>query len=94
MTGIQCRTMLSQRPCGSVSCTREECSKPLSTAESVSEGADVPQSLYTLTGLSGRDVERLEQALRMLRSIYTRDSTGYRETSELGSRVSDLKWSE
>lgn len=25
--GVQCRTMLSQRPCGSSQCTREECSR-------------------------------------------------------------------
>lgn len=111
--GVQCRTMLSQRPCGSSQCTREECSRATESAqafmkimdgtkdstnigstgsESVSQSESGTESTYTLTGLSGRDVERLEQALRMLRRTYTRDSAGYRETSELGARVSALTW--
>lgn len=99
--GAQCRTMASQRPCGMHVCTRPECkgSKP-ATKNGSTGSVSVPQSegdtepTYTLTGLSARNVERLEQALRMLRRTYTRDSAGYRETSELGARVSDLKWSE
>lgn len=49
------------------------------------EGDTEPQ--YTLTGLSARDVERIAHALRMLRRIYTRESSMYAEVSELGSRV-------
>lgn len=133
--GVQCRTMLSQRPCGSSQCTREECSGARKSAEvfmsapnmcdacGVSQGSrewceycgldttpgtkngstgseSVPQTegdtepTYTLQGLSARDVERIEQSLRMLRRTFTRDSEGYREISELGARVSDCKWSD
>ena len=99
--GPQCRTMASQRPCGMHVCTRPECqgSKP-ATKNGSTGSVSVPQSegdtepTYTLTGLSARDVERLEHALRMHRRIYTRDNPEWREVSELGARVSDLKWSE
>lgn len=97
--GAQCRTMASQRPCGMHVCTRPECqgSKP-GTKNGVTGSQSVPQTTsedeptYTLTGLSARDVERLEQALRMLRRTYTRDSEHYRAVSELGARVSALNW--
>ena len=113
--GIQCRTMLSQRPCGSPQCTREECSRATQSAQafmaimdatksatengstgsvSAPQSESVSVSTYTLTGLSARDVDRIEQALRMLRRTFTRDSAGYREISELGARVSALNWAE
>lgn len=110
--GAQCRTMLSQRPCGMHVCTRPECreSKPYrvhaacgkahsvydttcDTENGVTGSQSVPQTegdtepTYTLTGLSARDVERIAHALRMLRRIYTRESSMYAEVSELGSRV-------
>ena len=99
--GPQCRTMLSQRPCGMHVCTRPECagSKPATKngstgSESVPQTESVPEPTYTLQGLSARDVERIEQSLRLLRRTFTRDSEGYREISELGARVSDCKWSD
>lgn len=108
--GVQCRTMLSQRPCGSSQCTRMECSgarlsasvlatipdteNDVTGSESVPQTTSEGEPTYTLTGLSARDVERLEQALRMLRRTYTRDSEGYRAVSELGARVSALNWAE
>ena len=63
-------------------------------SESVPQTTSEDESTYTLTGLSARDVERLEQALRMLRRTYTRDSEHYRAVSELGARVSALNWTE
>lgn len=117
--GVQCRTMLSQRPCGARDCTREECSRARlsasvlmadyvtlmgdtkdDTENDVTGSESAPQTtgegepLYTLHSLTGADVARLEQALRMLRRIYTRDSEGYRAVSELGARVSALNWAE
>lgn len=101
--GVQCRTMLSQRPCGARDCTREECSRARVSAsvlatipdtendvtgsESAPQSTSEGESTYTLTGLSARDVERIAHALRMLRRIYTRESSMYAEVSELGSRV-------
>lgn len=92
--GPQCRTMASQRPCGMHVCTRPECqgSKPGTNIGSTGSQS-VPQSqgdtepTYTLTGLSVRDVDRIEQALRMLRRTFTRDSAGYAEISDLGARI-------
>lgn len=100
---IQCRTMLSQRPCGSLQCTREECSgarvsasvlatipdteNDVTGSESAPQSTSEGEPTYTLTGLSARDVERIAHALRMLRRIYTRESSMYEEVSELGSRV-------
>ena len=93
----QCRTMLSQRPCGNSQCTREECSRATQSAlafmdatkqgtengstgsESDERTTEVQEPTYTLERLSARDVERIEQALRMLRRTFTRDSAGYRE---------------
>ena len=108
--GVQCRTMLSQRPCGARDCTREECSRARVSASvletipdtetDVTGSESAPQTtgdsepLYTLHSLTGADVARLEQALRMLRRVYTRDSEPYRAVSELGARVSALNWTE
>lgn len=60
-------------------------------SESAPQTSQVQEPLYTLTDLSARDVERLEQALRMLRRTYTRESPMYAEVSALGHRVSGLK---
>jgi hypothetical protein len=130
--GVQCRTMTSQRPCGSSQCTREECAReklyekvfsdvlrapnmcdacgvsqgardwceycgldttpprePLSAPESDERTTEVQEPTYTLQGLSARDVARIEQALRMLRRTFTRDSAGYREISALGAFIQD-----
>lgn len=97
--GVQCRTMTSQRPCGNPQCVREECSgarksaevfsASLSSSESVSEGVDVPQSLYTLTGLSERDVRTLAQALTALRKA-SPVGMDYRHVDTLRARVVDL----
>lgn len=63
-------------------------------SESVPQTTSEGEPLYTLHSLTGADVARLEQALKMLRRIYTRDSEGYRAVSELGARVSALNWTE
>lgn len=56
-------------------------------SESVPQTTSEGEPTYTLTGLSARDVERIACALRMMRRIYTRESSMYAEVSELGSRV-------
>ncbi len=63
--------------------------EPLSAHESDERTTGEGEPLYTLERLSGRDVERIEQALRMLRRTFTRDSAGYREISELGAHIQD-----
>lgn len=60
-------------------------------SESVPQSEDGREPLYVLSDLSARDIERLEQALRMLRRTFTRDSPMYAEVSALGHRVSGLK---
>lgn len=77
--GVQCRTMLSQRPCGSSQCTREECSRArvsasvLATIPDTENGStgsvSAPQTerdtepTYTLTGLTRRHVDALRSIL-------------------------------
>lgn len=56
-------------------------------SQSVPQTTDAEERTYTLTGLSVRDVDRIEQALRMLRRTFTRDSAGYAEISDLGARI-------
>lgn len=56
-------------------------------SESAPQTTDAGERTYTLTGLSVRDVDRIEQALRMLRRTFTRESAGYAEISDLGARI-------
>lgn len=47
--GIQCRTMLSQRPCGSPQCTREECSRAKQSAQAFTTGQEWADYLVSAT---------------------------------------------
>lgn len=103
--GVQCRTMLSQRPCGSTQCTREECSRARisasvlatipGTENDVTGPQSVPQSvgegepLRTLTGLSDEDLRTLAQALTALRKAAP-VGMDYRHVDTLRAHVIDL----
>lgn len=93
--GTQCRTMLSQRPCGMHVCTRPECkgSQPVKNGTmepvSVSETANAPQPLKTLPGLSERDLETLARALSAYR-LAAPVGMDYRHVDTLRGSIVDL----
>jgi hypothetical protein len=84
--GVQCRTMLSQRPCGSITCVRPECCNgSVSVSESV-EAYEVPK---TLVGLSDKDLQTLAQALTALRKA-SPVGMDYKHVDTLRGKVVDL----
>lgn len=93
--GVQCRTMLSQRPCGMHVCTRPECKggKPAKNDStvpgSVPQNESVAESIYTLTGLSERDLQTLAQALTALRKA-SPVGMDYKHVDTLRAHVVDL----
>jgi hypothetical protein len=84
--GAQCRTMLSQRPCGSGMCTRPEC---CSGSVSVLQPVEAPEVLKTLVGLSDKDLQTLAQALTALRKA-SPVGMDYKHVDTLRGKIVDL----
>lgn len=97
-TGIQCRTMLSQRPCGHPGCERPECSRARLSAEVFATALDAPVSAPETAGvqepsrvpvsLSERELRLLADALasHRLRAPVGMD---YREVDTLRAKIVD-----
>lgn len=102
-SGIQCRTMLSQRPCGSTQCTREECSRARLSAsviatipdtengvtgsESVPQTTGESESLYTLHSLTRDDVDLLRYALSVVHAESMAGTDEWKHSLDLEMRL-------
>lgn len=95
--GVQCRTMPTQRPCSTPSCTRWECAAFSGSDVDTNVGTEngfVPFSAsmyksreeeptYTVEGLTGDDMERVRVALFYLMSDEMPGTDEYRMIDDL-----------
>lgn len=85
---VQCRTMISQRPCHTAACSRPECArKPVNSPQSAQEPTEVSEPTQDLMGLSDADVERLDLALYTAMEDTMPGTDEWYALSELKSRL-------